>query len=70
MDKQNDFDLDLREVKRVGASAKGITTAACGVAGLTIKLTLANKCKSVESPTGGMTSACCKKKASVEPQCV
>ena len=36
---------------------------------ITIEMTKANKCKSVETPTTGMTSACCKKNA-VGPQCI
>ena len=59
MKKQNDFDLDLSIN----------TSVPCEFATITIEMTKANKCKSVETPTTGMTSACCKKNA-VGPQCI
>lgn len=71
MKKQNDFDLDLKNVEN--NEAAGLlsinTSVPCEVATITIDMTKANKCKSVETPTTGMTSACCKKNA-VGPQCI
>lgn len=64
MNKFTDFDLDIRKVVNTGndGGVNSITT---------VTFTLLNKCKSVENPTTGMTSACCKKKKGVdEPQCV
>lgn len=64
-----DFDLDLRNVAESGTvDPNGYgSTLLCSA----IKLTLQQKCNSVETPTTGMTTACCNKKASdSEPQCI
>ncbi|WP_409336357.1 hypothetical protein [Eubacterium sp. F2] len=60
MNKMNDFDLDIKIAQK---SIEGMETHSITIP---ITLTLKNKCKSVESPTTGMTSACCHKKESVE----
>lgn len=71
MKKQNDFDLDLRNAENYESTGTlSINTSVpCEFATITIEMTKANKCKSVETPTTGMTSACCKKNA-VGPQCI
>ena len=62
-----DFDLDLRNVASGGNAEPNGTTLVCVASKMTIK----QKCNSVETPTTGMKSACCKKKnAADEPQCV
>lgn len=66
-----DFDLDLKNVAADGTSPASVTSTPCKVSKWTITQSLENKCKSIEQPTTGMTSACCKKKnAADEPQCI
>lgn len=55
MKKQNDFDLDLRNVENYESTGTlSINTSVpCEFATITIEMTKANKCKSVETPTTG-----------------
>lgn len=64
MSKFTEFDLDIRKVAKTDEDG-GVNSVT------TFTFTVLNKCKSVENPTTGMTSACCKKKKNAdEPQCV
>ena len=77
MGKMDDFDLDLRKITENGNSANVlsasdmITSEIISKVTETITRTFKGQCVSVETPTTGMTSACCKKGGTdVEPQCV
>ena len=54
-----DFDLDLRNVASIGTVI------------IVSKMTLKNKCKSVDTPTTGRSAICCKRKnVAADPQCI
>lgn len=63
-----DFDLDLRNVASGGeAEPNGLSKITIGVS----KMSLKNKCKSVDTPTTGRSAICCKRtNAAAEPQCI
>lgn len=61
-----DFDLDLRNVKANRSASSVSSSLFCEA----VKMTLKQKCNSVETPTTGMTGACCAKSSAAEPMCI
>lgn len=67
-----DFDLDLRNVASGGeAEPSGVSEISTKIVSLISKMSLKNKCKSVDTPTTGRSAMCCKRThAAAEPQCI
>lgn len=67
-----DFDLDLRNVASGGeAEPSGVSEISTKIVSLISKMSLKNKCKSVDTPTTGRSAMCCKRtNAAAEPQCI
>lgn len=67
-----DFDLDLRNVASGGeAEPSGVSEISTKIVSLISKMSLKNKCKSVDTPTTGRSAICCKRtNAAAEPQCI
>ena len=67
-----DFDLDLRNVASGGeAEPSGVSEISTKIAIGISKMSLKNKCKSVDTPTTGRSAMCCKRtNAAAEPQCI
>lgn len=67
-----DFDLDLRNVASGGeAEPSGVSEISTKIVSLISKMSLKNKCKSVDTPTTGRSAMCYKRtNAAAEPQCI
>lgn len=67
-----DFDLDLRNVASNGeAEPNGVSAISTRTVIIVSKMSLKNKCKSVDTPTTGRSAICCKRtNAAADPQCV
>ena len=67
-----DFDLDLRNVASGGeAEPSGVSEISTKIVSFISKMSLKNKCKSVDTPTTGRSAMCCKRtNAAAEPQCI
>lgn len=67
-----DFDLDLRNVaSKGGAETNGVSAISTRTVIIVSKMTLKNKCKSVDTPTTGRSAICCKRKnVAADPQCI
>ena len=67
-----DFDLDLRNVASGGeAEPNGLSKITTKITIGVSKMSLKNKCKSVDPPTPGRSAVCCKRtNAAAEPQCI
>ena len=67
-----DFDLDLRNVASGGeAEPSGVSEMTTKIVSVISKMSLKNKCKSVDTPTTGRSAMCCKRtNAAAEPQCI
>lgn len=68
-----DFDLDLRNVASNGeAEPNGSVIKTAIKTAITVsKMSLKNKCKSVDTPTTGRSAICCKRKnVAADPQCI
>ena len=67
-----DFDFDLRNVASGGeAEPSGVSEFSTKITISISKMSLKNKCKSVDTPTTGRSAICCKRtNAAAAPQCI